>query len=92
MDPLSCLLNFAAGFFVCYAIPHLASGLLAIPYRNPVGQSAPRANFVWGTLSIIIASMLLEASRFPFNVNLSSILFWLAFILTGFWLSGRRSS
>lgn len=92
MNPLYFLANFASGFFVCYALPHLVSGLQGRPYRNPFGQESPWANFLWGTLSLAIGFWLMAGFRFYFDLNLSTLLFWLAFILTGLWLTRRRQT
>ena len=92
MDPLNLIAAFAAGFFVCFAIPHLCSGLQGIPFRNLLGKSTPLINFIIGTLSLFLGLLLLAERRFYFDINICSLLFWVAFILTGFLLASRRQT
>jgi hypothetical protein len=52
------LILFLTGAFLCNAIPHLAAGLMGMPFPTPfakprgIGDSPPLVNFLWGALNL----------------------------------------
>jgi len=85
--------NFFEGVFICNCIPHLTSGLrgekFPTPFATPrgVGKSTAVTNFLWGTLNLMVAMLLI--SYFPVRVglNIEGALFMIGFILSGVFLS-----
>jgi hypothetical protein len=93
LDIAHFIANFFEGVFICNCIPHLVSGLrgeqFPTPFARPrgVGKSSAVINFLWGTLNLMIAMLLI--SYFPVRVglNVEGALFMVGFILLGIHLA-----
>lgn len=85
--------NFFAGAFLCNCIPHLANGLqgrrFPTPFSRPrgIGDSSPRANFIWGFYNIWQGVFLLV--HFPVELRFGPSLAAMALgaLLLGLYLS-----
>ena len=90
---LSYFADFAAGFFLCNAIPHLAAGLrgeaFPTPFAKPhgVGLSSAPINFLWGTLNLVLGLWLLEYSAVSAVWSLQAGVLLAGFLLHGLYLS-----
>src|SRR6201999_337161 len=93
LDICHFIANFFEGAFICNCIPHLTSGLrgekFPTPFARPagVGKSSAVFNFLWGSLNLMVALVLI--SYFPVRVgfNVEGGLFMIGFLLLGIHLS-----
>ncbi len=66
---------FFAGAFLCNCIPHLAAGLMGMPFPSPFakpsgkGDSLPLVNFLWGAFNLIAGLVLLVRNPFGLGLN-----------------------
>src|SRR5258708_11966269 len=85
--------SFFVGVFFCNSIPHLACGLLGMPFPTPfakprgVGDSPPVVNVAWGFFNITAGLFALSRHPFALDFNSSLIVLLLGGLAMGIYLS-----
>ena len=87
------VLLFLAGALLCNCIPHLAAGLLGMPFPTPfatprgIGNSPPLMNFLWGTFNLGVGVVLVSRYPIALGVNPYGAAFAAGFLVLGVYLS-----
>ena len=75
------LAHVIGAIFLVNAVPHLAAGLLGMPFPSPfskppgVGMSSPVANVLWGGINALIGfPLLFKLGEFRIGLNLDTLL------------------
>jgi hypothetical protein len=80
---------FLTGAFLCNAIPHLAAGLLGMPFPTPfakprgIGHSSPLVNFLWGSLNLVLGLAGIIDNPFVLGANLDSLVLAIGVLVLG---------
>lgn len=81
--------DFFAGVFLCNCIPHLASGLMGMPFPSPfarpagIGDSPPVVNVLWGGFNLLVGLALLHARPFALDGSPPCLAFFGGAVLLG---------
>ena len=92
-DPLNDLALFFVGAFFCNCIPHLAAGLMGMPFPTPfarprgIGNSSPLANFLWGAFNFAVGLYLLSTHPFTIGPNVETSAVAVGALLLGTYLA-----
>jgi hypothetical protein len=84
---------FFAGMFLCNAIPHVAAGVrgevFPSPFSKPHGKgpSSPLVNFLWGSLNVIVGTLLLAGHPVALGLNAGSAALAAGALIIGIFLS-----
>ncbi|WP_029922755.1 hypothetical protein [Nevskia soli] len=87
------LANFFTGAFLCNCIPHLAAGLMGMPFPSPfskppgIGDSSPLVNFLWGLVNLLAGGYLFLTFPFALTLNPGFLTTLLGAVLLGVWIS-----
>jgi hypothetical protein len=92
-DSMHYLASFFVGVFFCNSIPHLACGLLGMPFPTPfakprgIGDSPPIVNVAWGFFNITAGLFILSRHPIALEFDSSLILLLLGGLGMGVYLS-----